>query len=109
MTIVDPKFGGEILTKKGRVYKFDDLVCMAHFIKAEAVKPNDIARKLAINFRKQNDFIDVGKGFFLVSSALKTPMGGEAGGFTTQQEAETLKTTTPGEILTWRELQEKFQ
>ena len=109
MTIVDPKFGGEIITKKGKVYKFDDLVCMAGFIKSAAVKPNDMARKLAINFQKQNNFVDVDKGFFLLSPGLKTPMGGNAGGFASQQEAEKVKTTTPGEILTWNELDEKFQ
>lgn len=109
MTIVDPKFGGEIVTKKGKVYKFDDLVCMVHFMKSESVKPNEISRKLVINFQKQNDFIDVDKGVFLVSSVLKTPMNGDAGGFATQQEAEKLKITNPGEILTWNEVQEKFQ
>jgi copper chaperone NosL len=29
MTIVDPKFGAEIVTKKGKVYKFDDTHCIA--------------------------------------------------------------------------------
>jgi copper chaperone NosL len=109
MTIMDPKFGGEILTKKGKVYKFDDALCMIQFLKSNQVKDVDIAQKLVVNFQKQNDFVDVDKGFFLVSPALKTPMGGDAGGLATQQEAEKLKTSTPGEILTWSELQEKLQ
>ncbi|MFL5807903.1 MAG: hypothetical protein ACJ749_00200, partial [Flavisolibacter sp.] len=28
MTIMDPKFGGEIITKKGKVFKFDDAHCL---------------------------------------------------------------------------------
>jgi copper chaperone NosL len=109
MTIVDPKFGGEIITKKGKVYKFDDLACMVHFIKSNGVKSNVIAQKLSTNFQKQNGFIEVDNGFFLASAALKTPMGGDAAGFATKQEAEKLKTTIPGEILAWNEVYEKFQ
>ena len=109
MTIVDPKFGGEIVTRKGKVYKFDDLVCMAHFIKSDVVRTNETARQVAVNFQKQNDFIDLDKSFFLLSTALKSPMGGNAAAFATQQEAEKIKTTIPGDIVTWDELQEKIQ
>ena len=34
MTIADPKFGAEIVTKKGKVYKFDDTHCIAVFFGA---------------------------------------------------------------------------
>jgi len=46
MTIVDQKFGGEIVTKKGKAYKFDDLICMAKFLGTGSVKEDDIAQKL---------------------------------------------------------------
>jgi copper chaperone NosL len=109
MTIVDPKFGGEILTKKGKVYKFDDAVCIIQFLKSSQVKDVDIAQKLVINFQKQNDFIDVGKASFLFSSGLKTPMGGNTAGLASQAEAEKLKTSSPGELLSWSEVYDKLQ
>ena len=31
MNIVDPKFGAELITKKGRVYKFDAIECMVNY------------------------------------------------------------------------------
>ena len=91
MTMVDPKFGGEVITKKGKVYKFDDVICMIHFLNPASVKETDISQKYLINFQKQNDFIDVSNAFLFVSPELKTPMGGNAAGFVSQQEAEKMK------------------
>ncbi len=109
MTIVDPKFGGEIITKKGKVYKFDDMVCMIQFLKSGKVRENEIAKKLVINFQKPNDFIDVNKAFVLVSPELKTPMGGNAGAFISQHEAEKIKPTAPGDIINWNEMFNKLE
>src|SRR5690606_42012723 len=34
MSISDGKFGAEVITQKGRVYKFDDLFCMLEYTKS---------------------------------------------------------------------------
>lgn len=102
MTIIDPKFGGEIITKKGKIYKFDDAACMIHFLKSGSVKEDDISQKLVINFQQQNDFIDVNNAFLLISAELKTPMGGNAAAFASQEEALKLKNTAAGEIMPCR-------
>jgi hypothetical protein len=36
-------------------------------------------------------------------------MAGNLGGFVSQQEAEKLKTTSPGELLNWPEVYDKLQ
>lgn len=109
MTIVDPKFGGEIVTKKGKVYKFDDPSCMIHFLRSGAVKETEIAQRLFINFQKQNDFIDVNKAVLLVSPELKTPMGGNAAAFISQQDAEKVKESANGEIVNWNDIFNKSE
>jgi copper chaperone NosL len=107
MTIVDPKFGGEIITKKGKLYKFDDAVCMIHYLKSGGIKGTQIAQRLLINFQKKNDFIDADKAFLLVSPELKTPMGGNAAAFASQDEAEKMKSTKGGEVLHWNDVLNK--
>ena len=109
MTIVDPKFGGEIITKKGKVYKFDDAACMIHFLNSGSVKEDQIRQKLLINFQKQNDFIDVNNAFLFVSPELKTPMGGNAAAFASREEAEKMKNTTPGEVTHWNDVLNKSE
>jgi copper chaperone NosL len=81
MAIVDPKFGGEIITKKGKVYKFDDTHCIASFLKQRTVELDDVQQTLFANYNKPDEFINVTAAEFVVSSQLASPMGGNAAAF----------------------------
>lgn len=108
MTIVDPKFGGEVITKKGKIYKFDDMICMIRFLKSGVLKESEINQNVVINFQKQNDFLNVKNCFLLLSPEMNSPMGGNVGAFSSQQEAEKTK-GQEGSILNWNDLHSKFQ
>lgn len=51
MTLMDKRFGAEIVTDKGKVYKFDDLNCLVNFMKAGAVPETSMAQILAVDFQ----------------------------------------------------------
>lgn len=109
MGIVDPKYGGEVITKKGKVYKFDDIICMVRFLKADAVKESEIAEKVIINFEKENDFLDVSKSTFWASPELRSPMGSNTAAFSSRQAAEKAKGGKEGPLLNWDELYSKIK
>lgn len=88
MTIVDPKFGAEIVTKKGKIFKFDDVHCLATFMERRGVEMNDIHQTLFVDYNHNADFIKVSAAEFVVSSQLKSPMGGNAAAFKTAAEAK---------------------
>lgn len=88
MTIMDPKFGAEIVTKKGKVYKFDDVHCVAGFMHRRAIEMAEIHQTLFVNYNDSNEFINVGAAEFVVSSELRSPMGGNAGAFKNAVEAK---------------------
>jgi copper chaperone NosL len=108
MGIVDPKFGGELITAKGKVYKFDDLNCMANFVRSEEVSQKEIAQLLAINYEKQGEFIDASKSFFLVSPSIKSPMGSNAAAFASKELAQRFNNDQQGKILDWENLYNQF-
>ena len=87
MTIMDAKFGAEIVTKKGKVYKFDDSHCVATFLKRRGVELNSISKTLFVDYNN-GDFIEVKMAEFVVSSQLKSPMGGNAAAFKNKAEAQ---------------------
>ena len=87
MTIMDPKFGAEIVTKKGKVYKFDDVHCVATFMEKRGVEMGDIHHTLFVDYNNSNEFVKVGAVEFVVSSQLKSPMGGNAAAFKNEAEA----------------------
>jgi copper chaperone NosL len=101
MTIMDPKFGGEIITKKGKIYKFDDSHCMIHFIKNGSVKKSEIAQTVFIDYSNDKNFIDVQSGFFVVSPQLKSPMNGNAACFSSKEIAEQKAKESSGILKTW--------
>lgn len=106
MGIADFKYGGEIITRKGKIYKFDDMRCMINFIKSNTLDEKDISKTLSINFNKPNEFIDANKAWFLVSPELKSPMGSNAAGFATKEEAAKTKEDY-GQLFSWVELLER--
>lgn len=104
MTIMDPKFGGEVITKKGKIYKFDDSHCMTHFLKAGTVKESDIAQTVFIDYENQKNFLDVKAASFVVSPQLKSPMNGNAAAFSSQKIAGEKAPSVSGTIKTWEDL-----
>ncbi len=104
MTIIDPKFGGEIITKKGKIYKFDDVHCLVHFMKQGTVKEADIAETVFINYENAKNFLDVKSAYFVVSDQFKSPMNGNAASFSSKEIAEQKAQQTNGAIKNWDQL-----
>ncbi|MDP9229540.1 MAG: nitrous oxide reductase accessory protein NosL [Bacteroidota bacterium] len=104
MTIMDPKFGGEIITKKGKIYKFDDAYCLANFMKKGNVKEADIAQTVFIDYSNDKNFLDAKSQFFVVSPQLKSPMNSNAASFSNKDAAEQKAKETNGIVKNWDQL-----
>jgi copper chaperone NosL len=105
MTIVDPHFGGQIITKKGRTYRFDDALCLLNFLKKGTVKSEDIAQTVQVDYENDQQFLDVKSACFVKSPQLKSPMNGNTVAFASKQHAEAKQRQTGGELKTWQDLQ----
>ena len=103
MTIMDPKFGAEIVTRKGKTFKFDDAHCIARFLKTAKVKEDDIALTLFTNY-VNGGFVASDKALFVVSPQLKSPMNSHAAAFGDKGAAEQVATTIKGRVLDWTTL-----
>ena len=72
MSIVDPKFGAELITEKGRVYKFDAIECMVHY-DHEMQKP---AAKYLVNvISRPGILVPATDCRFVFSKEMPSPMG----------------------------------
>lgn len=109
MTIMEPKFGGEILTKKGKIYKFDDAHCMVSFLKKGKVKEAGIAQTVFIDYENDKNFLDVKSSWFVVSDQLKSPMNGNAASFSSKPAAEQKAKELNGTVKTWDEVYKSLQ
>ena len=109
MGISDTRFGGELITQKGKVYKFDDLHCQVAFLHSGKVAEADIAQSLVVNFEKPDAFLDTRQAIFVISTALKSPMGSHAAAFETSAAAAGFRQGIEAEILDWQSLTGKLQ
>ena len=103
MTIMDPKFGGEIVTKKGRVYKFDDAHCLAKYLDNRKVALDNISSILFANYSREG-FLDTKAAVFVVGSQLKSPMGSNAAAFDSKAAAEKKAAEINGKVTEWATL-----
>jgi len=104
MTISQLNFGGEIITQKGKIYKFDDAHCMAHFLKGSTVRTADIAQTVFIDYENKGTFLNVKSLYFVVSPQLKSPMNSNAAAFSNKTVAGKIAAQNSGEIKSWDEL-----
>ena len=104
MTIMDPKFGGEILSTKGKVFKFDDAHCIASFMDRRGIEMADVHKVIFVDYNGSGKWLDTENAFFVLSSKLKSPMGSNAAAFATRDEAEKKATELGGKTTDWATL-----
>ena len=109
MTLTDKRFGAEIVTQKGKVYKFDDLNCLVNFMKSGELKTENIAHTLAVDFKKTGQFVEVQQAFFLENEAIKSPMRADIASFSDQKDLEMVKSEVGGgKTIRWEEVKAAF-
>lgn len=102
MTIVDKVHAAEIVTKKGKVYKFDATECMVNFI--ETFDTSEIKHYLSNDYNDPEVLIDATKATFLISENIPSPMGAFLSAFKTAGEASHMQEEKGGTLYTWNEL-----
>ncbi|MDI9256258.1 nitrous oxide reductase accessory protein NosL [Flavobacterium sedimenticola] len=102
MTIANGKFGAELITQKGRYYKFDDLACMVQFAKSNTVVPY---QSFFVNdYLKDNTLISVESAFFIKSDKINSPMRGNMAAFSTAAQQGEYAKKLGAQTLTWSEV-----
>ena len=107
MTIVDPQHGAEVVTKKGRVYKFDAIECMVNYLAQQG--PESFALFLTNNYMQPGALTDATTATYLISRGVPSPMGAFLSGFANETDARTVQTDKGGELFSWIQLQEMRQ
>ena len=107
MTIVDKVHAAEIVTKKGKVYKFDATECMVNFTKD--FDTTEIQLYLSNNYTTPEALIDATKATFLISKNIPSPMGAYLSAFKDKADAKKFQADKGGDLYTWETLLAKFK
>lgn len=103
MAIANTNFGAEIITNKGRVYKFDDTHCLAGYRKKN-IDSSEIKKVYLVNFSQPHNFIEADKAHLLKSTELHSPMGGNIAAFESEDQLMIVKEEVGGNEITLKQL-----
>jgi len=104
MNITDNKYAAELVTSKGKVYKFDSIECLFQFKDLEFKSDDEIHSELVNDFSNPGELIDLKKAFFLKSDVFRSPMGMNVLSVSSEEKLNEIKSQHGGEVLTYSEV-----
>jgi copper chaperone NosL len=108
MSIVDQKFGGEVVTQKGKTYKFDAVECLVNYIDEHVEDESKLKFILTNTYDHPGELVNASECMYLKSENMPSPMGMYLSGYNNQRSALIKHNEIGGEIYSWKELKESF-
>jgi copper chaperone NosL len=104
MTIVDKKFGTELVTTKGKVFKFDSIECLAAFTLKGDVADEDVFGLYVSDFNNPLNLVSSKDVYFIHSKELKSPMSFGLVAVKDSSTAINVRDASYGELVSWDQL-----
>ena len=102
MTIVDPTHAAQLVTKKGKQFKFDAIECLVQ--KLPEWSPDEVALLRVADYASPGQMTDAESATYLISKGIRSPMGANLSAFADPESAAKAQTEHTGRILKWNEL-----
>ena len=109
MILMDKRFGSEIVTHKGKTFKFDDLNCMLSFYNGTELIQSDVKDLLIVDFSHPGKLIDARNAWYVRSEEIKSPMASNVAAFESNAELKAMNKEWSGIIQSWGEIQTQFK
>ena len=104
MMIMDARFSAELVTRTGKVYKFDAIECLAAYTLEKKVPAEAVHSLWVSPFDQPAAFIPAHTAIFLHSSSLGSPMGMSLSSYQSKSDAEVSQQRHAGDLLSWGEV-----
>jgi copper chaperone NosL len=104
MLISDRRFAAQLLSTKGKAYKFDSIECLRAFALAGTVAPGDTHSTWVTDSEVGDGWVRAEDAAFMQSAELRTPMGGGLAAYAHAAAAARDARELNGRVLSWNEL-----
>lgn len=108
MTVVDKTHAAEYVTSKGKAFMFDAIECMVRDINRNQDE-NKLSFILIADYGNPGELVDAKTAVYLISEAIKSPMGANLSGFSSKEKAQTTLNENGGKLFNWSQLKEDFK
>jgi len=104
MKIMDPRFGAELVTDKGKVFVFDDINCMVLYKQDPQNQRCKYLYEMVMDYQNPRQLIDARNGVYFKSEAIKSPMASKTAAFADHAGYHAIFHQQIGEVFTWDEI-----
>jgi copper chaperone NosL len=104
MNIVDKSFGSQLVTNKGKAFKFDSIECLAAF---EQTAESDLTMNgssWVTDFKNPGKFIKIDSAKLIFNEAHSSPMGVGLLGFSSESDADNYLSENGGQKMKWADV-----
>lgn len=101
MTLVEERYGGELVTRTGKVYTFDSVECLVAYQQENQVPAEDIHDTYVVDYSVPQQLIRVADARFLKSTQLLSPMGANITAFSRDQDVYGAQNVFGGQVISW--------
>jgi copper chaperone NosL len=101
MQISDNRYSAELITDKGKVYKFDSIECMVEFAVLKNLIGDSNQSLLVTDFSNPETFLDATSAFYVQNDNFRSPMGLNVSAFDSEISREKFVAENSGQILNW--------
>lgn len=103
MTVADLRHSAELVTRKGRVFVFDDPGCLADFLAGGSVPAGEIHSLWFSNFLEPDSLLEARDAVFLRSDSVRTPMNSGLIALRPGPRADSLRAAWGGALESWED------
>lgn len=103
MTLVDQQHAAQLVTKKGKVFNFDAIECMVHYL--NEIDTTTIGLYLVSDYNNPGTLITTKTATFIISEGIPSPMGANLSAVSTATEAQNILNEQGGATYDWHSLQ----
>ena len=103
MILMDPRYGGELVTKRGKALVFDSVECLAAHTLEKPADATAARALLVVPFNAPGTLAPAEGAAYLLCPALPSPMGQNLSAAADRPGAEALQKAHGGRVLTWQE------
>ena len=107
MKISDTRFGAELVTHKGKIYKYDSAECLLRTLLENDI--DNYAYTMVTDHSQPSTLINAKEATFLISTRLPSPMGGNLSAFENRNVAVDIQESVQGELLDFTTLYERYK
>jgi copper chaperone NosL len=107
MTIVDNQHASELVTAKGKVYKYDAIECLINDLKKR--DSAEVGMLLVNDYSNPGELISAESATFIISEVIPSPMGAFLSGFSTKEAAEKVISENGGTLYNWQTVRRQIK